>query len=800
MRILGGLLAVVVLVSGAPGAGASDDPTTDVPVLAAQVPRGAWTLEDQPPQTPTAKIVDGDPSDWVGSPTRFGGTAAYSAGEYVYQDHLFDAYGADDGRDAQRLEVLDPAAEAVPETYRLDSTVMADIPGEQLGLPLPEELRFSTAYGDAEDHHDESDLHEVRVAADASNVYLLARATTLTAPSTALLILADTGGGEAGQTVPFDSGLTTQRADIALFISGSRGLVADLSGGSIGELPAGSVATDPGGYSNAIEAAIPRDLLVRPGKDCRAQGKGCEKGAAFQDRLFIAVASGAANGAGDGFAHLTLKTRDDDPHANPANVAFRFDEPVREWFDKRQALALHAGTIDPFFADIDPAKLQGGASEALVVGGGYHDRIFVSSETISRERGRDGIIQHYGLYVPEEYEGQPLPLQYWLHWRGGNAHQGAHLAPRIFKHFGEDMDTIVAAPAGRGTSRWYVGKGHVDFLEVSEDVFETFAIDRSRVYVSGHSMGGWGSYLLTILYPDRFAAGAPVAGPVTQGAWFGIDNCNPCYVSANGGRPRDQHTRKMLENLRHVPLAILQGLFDELVPYAGVARNAERLMQLGYRHRFYTYPTYEHFGHPINDQWSEAARYMHGFAIDDNPARVTYKRDMAFERAVEEVQSDGVPLSFDFDSAYWMSELTPVDDTTGVASFDGMTRAIVETPSLVVPDTAPPASAGSTGPYVVTGLQWLADPTRGAPEPANAFEATLTGARAVRLDLARMGIDTSQSISAVVENDAQLELRLAGDWPAAPNVTVNGAPVTVTVADGVLTILLDPGTNDIAIG
>ncbi|MGH2694550.1 MAG: hypothetical protein ACRDJJ_06990, partial [Actinomycetota bacterium] len=101
---------------------------------------------------------------------------------------------------------------------------------------------------------------------------------------------------------------------------------------------------------------------------------------------------------------------------------------------------------------------------------------------------------------------------------------------------------------------------------------------------------------------------------------------------------------------------------------------------------------------------------------------------------------------------------------------------------------------------IVTGLQWLADPTASAADPANAFEATLTGARAVRLDLDRMAIEMSTPISVVVENDAGLELRLDGDWTDLPSVTVNGAPASATLADGVLTIILEPGTNEITIG
>jgi len=801
----GRLISVALAVVLALQAPVVADSETDLPVLAAEVPRGTGDVRKLEALSPIAKLVDGQISDWVGTSSLYGGTAVYSAGEYVYQDHLFDAYGPDDGRDAQRLALLDPAAETFPESYRLDALVMSDAPSQVEDVPVAE-LDFDTAYGDATSHQDNADLLETRVAADADNIYLLARTTTMDAQSsTALLALFDTGGEQRQRDVGFNSGLTTERGDVALFASSAGGVLVDLASGDATSVPVGVGAA---GYDNAIEVAVPRSAVVDPGRACRAKGEGCKNGTSFQDLVIAALASGTANASGDGFAQLRLRTNDGDPHPNIANVAFRFGESVREWFDKNQALALHAGSIDAFFASVRTDELMAGTTQSYVPGSGYHDRIFVSDAAISQEKQNQGIYQHYGLYLPSSFDGEdPVPLQWWLHWRGGNAHTAAHLAPRIFKHFGEEVGTIVVAPAGRGTSRWYVGKGHVDFLEVWRDVFATFSIDAGRVYVTGHSMGGWGSYLMTILYPDRFAAGAPVAGPVTQGAWTGIDfaGCDefefdgntPCYISANDGRPRDQHTRKLLENLRHVPLAILQGTLDELVPYSGVARNAERLMQLGYRHRFYTYPTYEHFSHPIADQWTEAAAYMHRFQRPENPAQVIYKRDMPFERATEEVRSDGVPLSFDFDSAYWMSGLTPANMTTGVAFFDGRSLAIPEDPFIALPDVAGPVAPGTTGPFVATGLQWLVTGT--APVTENAFEATLSGAEAVQLDLLRMSIDPSQAIAGTVSNDVDLELRLDGSFDSMPTVTVNGQPADVGMVEGILQIRLPAGQNGIVI-
>ena len=791
------ILVVSALLVASPAWAGSE---TDLPLLAADVPRGGGENVSSAAIAPTPKIVDGAISDWTGVSTMYGGTSTYSAGEFIYQDHLFDAYGSDDGRDAERMTLNDQVQDEVPETYRLEALVQADVLG-QLGAPSPEQLNYPTNYGDLP-HQDAADLLELRVATDATNVYVLGRTTTMTdATSTGLLLLADTKEDAALGDVPFNSGLVTETADVALLLSGGRGLVATDQG--ITELPAGSVAVEASGYTNAVEAAIPRSLLVLPGKEHKGKGKGKgqTQGQAFRDRLTLSATTGIVSG--DGFADTGLP-------ANVANVAFRH-EPVREWFDKAQALGLHAKSIDSFAKDIDVKKLETGATETFVPGPGYHDRLFVSTEAISRETGRNGIYQRYGVYIPTSYEpGTETPLQWWLHWRGGTAHQTAHLTPRVFKNFGEDVGSIVVAPEGRGTSLWYTGKGLVDFLEVWDDVFKTFSVNDDRVYVSGHSMGGFGTYLLTMLFPDRFAAGAPVAGPVTQGAWTGADfeGCDdmkfdeytPCYIDANNSRPRDQHTRKLLENLRHVPLAILHGNLDELVPYSGVARQAERLAQLGYRFRLYSFPNYEHYSHPVVDQWAEAARYEHSFVRDPNPSRVTYKRDMPFERATESVQAEGLNLNFDFDGAYWVSGLTPTDSENGVASIDARSLAIAEEPTITIPEAGGPAALGQTGPFVMKGLAWLTDPLGAASETSNAFEATLTGASAVQLDVVRMALDPAGQITGTVTTEAPLELRLDGDWTTVPRVTVDGAETPVTLTDGVISIPLQAGSSAISIG
>ena len=648
------------------------------------------------------------------------------------------------------------------------------MPGE-VGIPAPEALGGQEHYGDLE-HQDEADLLELRLAADINSVYALARTTTMTdAAATRLLLLFDTVAGSPSYDLPFGTGLRTDRADIAIVAGPAGGTATDLATGTSTAVPA---AADPTGYVNALEVAIPRGLLA---------GNAAPR-----------VAAAAGTQSAD-----TIVV---------ANVAFRSDEPARTWWDKHQALALFARTIDPFFTDVDFDALAAGVNERWAPGPGYHDRVFTSSEAISSERGADGVHQHYGVYLPSAYDQRPTPLTFWMHWRGGKAHSAAAVAPGIFRDQGEARGGIVVSPRGRGSSTWYLGRGQADFLEVWDDVHRVFAIDDSRVYVSGHSMGGWGSYLLSILYPDRFAGAFPVSGPVTQGAWTGLDvpGCDdlswdeytPCYIATNGGDPRTQHTRPLLDNLRNVPIAIYQGAADELVPVSGVTRQVERLVTLGYRHRYYLFPNYEHYSHPVVDEWAEGVRYLDRFRRPADPARVTYVRSMPFERTVETGPDQSNPvqgLNFDFDHAYWMSELTPADMQDGVACVDVRSFAIAEPDVLPVPEVGGPVAPGQAGPYAMTGLAWLVNPLAKPAVPANDMRVDLTGARAVRFDTTRMGLDVTRDVTADVTSDGDWELRLAGAWLPTSVVEMDGARVTAPLLDGVLRITVPAGAHRILV-
>jgi dienelactone hydrolase len=700
-------------------------PAQATPVLGSEVPAGGGTVLRMPDRRAPARIVDGRTRDWPGALPAFAGARKYARGTLVYRDHITDAYGPDNGQDAARLGVLDPATEAEPELFRLDPAYQY-VPGE-FGVPTgPLDPRVH--YGDLP-HVDAADLSEVRLGTDARrDLWLLARTTTMKDAGTALLVLLDTAPGKTARPVPYNSGLTSSKADVAVFLAGSHGSWTDLASGATHAF--GSVATNPAGYTNAIEARIPAAAL-----------------GGRRDRVGVAVATGLADNG-------KLKTLDLQP--NVANVAFRTSEPARDWWDKRQGLDLYQGTADAFFTTADLARMAAGASERYVAGPGYHDRIFRSDPRISAEKGDEGVLQHYGVYLPDGYRaGKPSPVQWWFHFRGGNAHIAAAVVPGIFRDMGAAHNSVVVTPDGRGESGWYVGRSHLDYREVYRDVHRLLTLDRNREYIAGHSMGGWASYLLPVLYPDRFAASFPASGPPTQGAWLGCEG-DPCYMEANGGDARAELTTPLLANLRNVPVVAFHGSEDELVPVSGPIAQTNRLRDLGLRYRLYLFEHQEHYGPPIQDEWTEGAAYEHGFVRDRNPGRVTYSRSMRFEHAVNTVNNEQkVAFGFRFDHAYWMSGLRPVDRKAGVASFDGTTLARPEAPHTLVPEAGGPSALGQSGPYTMVGQRW----EDGAkPKPRNRFRVTLTGARAVTLNLRRMGL--TRRARGTVTTDGPLRLRI----------------------------------------
>jgi predicted peptidase len=144
-----------------------------------------------------------------------------------------------------------------------------------------------------------------------------------------------------------------------------------------------------------------------------------------------------------------------------------------------------------------------------------------ASFTVREFNGSNGQTLRYSLFVPKSSETPPvkLPLVLCLHGAGGNTAAANALAdPEMQKKH----PCIVVAPAVDGTTaRWVetpLGRGRdarsvvPELLECLDSIAKELAVDPARIYVTGQSMGGVGTWGLLAKHADRFAAAVPVCG------------------------------------------------------------------------------------------------------------------------------------------------------------------------------------------------------------------------------------------------------------------------------------------------
>ena len=120
-------------------------------------------------------------------------------------------------------------------------------------------------------------------------------------------------------------------------------------------------------------------------------------------------------------------------------------------------------------------------------------------------------------------------------------------------------------------------------IALIDHVAANLNIDPRRVYVTGLSMGGFGTWRLAAAYPERIAAALPICG---------------------GGQPND-----MARALSRVPIWAFHGARDSVVPLQRSREMVRAVCNCGGRVRFTVYPEVEH------DSWT---------ATYDNPEIYTW--------------------------------------------------------------------------------------------------------------------------------------------------------------------------------
>ena len=121
----------------------------------------------------------------------------------------------------------------------------------------------------------------------------------------------------------------------------------------------------------------------------------------------------------------------------------------------------------------------------------------------------------YLIAVPEGYkkDGDAVPLILFLHGAGERGDDlkkvKAHGPPKMVEK-GHDFGAIVVSPQCPADSWW---TDEIDMLIALLDKIEReYNIDKDRIYVTGLSMGGYGTFALCARQPERFAAAVPICG------------------------------------------------------------------------------------------------------------------------------------------------------------------------------------------------------------------------------------------------------------------------------------------------
>jgi predicted peptidase len=121
---------------------------------------------------------------------------------------------------------------------------------------------------------------------------------------------------------------------------------------------------------------------------------------------------------------------------------------------------------------------------------------------------------NYLLYLPEAYEQKgPWPLLLFLHGAGERgtdlAQVKLHGPPKLIAA-GKSFPFIVVSPQCPPRRSW--SSQVVELSALLDDIVARYKVDRDRVYVTGLSMGGFGTWALAAYTPERFAAIMPICG------------------------------------------------------------------------------------------------------------------------------------------------------------------------------------------------------------------------------------------------------------------------------------------------
>ncbi len=166
----------------------------------------------------------------------------------------------------------------------------------------------------------------------------------------------------------------------------------------------------------------------------------------------------------------------------------------------------------------------------------------------------DAVQVSYLLYLPEGYKSgtRPWPLMLFLHGRGesnGPLSLVSKWGPPRMAARGDQMPYILVSPQCPPDDAWRTPSQQSRLVELLDLIIKTYDVDEDRIYVTGLSMGGSGSWRLAADHPDRFAAIVPICG---RGDPSDVDRLKglPIWVFIGDQDRGFQQSREMVEAIK----------------------------------------------------------------------------------------------------------------------------------------------------------------------------------------------------------------------------------------------------------
>ena len=208
----------------------------------------------------------------------------------------------------------------------------------------------------------------------------------------------------------------------------------------------------------------------------------------------------------------------------------------------------------------------------------------------------DGSVQYFAVTpmqrAPEAPAlGHPPALFLSLH---GASVEGSGQA-NAYEH--KDWGTIVAPTNRRPFGFDWEDWGRLDAIEVLDAASAMFGADRARTYLTGHSMGGHGTWQVGAQFPDRFAAIGPSAGWISFWSYGGL-------IDYGAGTPvREAFTRaaspsdtlSLSDNYTDLGVYVLHGDADDNVPVAQAREMRRRLAEFHTNFAYFEQPGAGHW-------------------------------------------------------------------------------------------------------------------------------------------------------------------------------------------------------------